>query len=973
MKKLILLPILFLFLSSFGQKPVHDLKYNIGNINDTYGLTGTVTGSTLKQDKKGNALETGQSKYVQYSGSLLPAGALSCVVWAKLRPSHITGTNIGTSISSATTGTGLNISSTTSGYPLIYLSSTNLRSFTYVPDKNWHCYIFTIPGAGQTDINNSQLYVDGLFRAVNATTASGAQDARSGFVYTGGGNSATSGSLISRIKVYDVVLNQQQVDKEYQEFLASVPISYPTYNFTYPVSQEINDQGLIYAFNGQKNGTVVQDVSGNGNVGTVSDLKLGQVLQTKDGLQFNGINGKVAITGSNGLAGDVTMESIVNINSVTGNQRIFDNGYCTLALTVTTGVITASRNGGTTNASATNTSSILNNWIHILCTSTSAGSTSIYINGSLSGSAGQAAGTPTTSTSWMVGNNAAANRSLSGNLSSFKIYNRILSATEIANHYQQFANRPVLKEEWKNVAVRNNPSYTGGSGFVSTELSSSYISDFTLNAGYRYIVSSASQTAVNGLLPTSTLSIPIGLNQTGELSFDLWNGYIWNRYSGSLTDLSTNNQIVSYSSGKLMFTIQGGHALGAVTLTKGEKTAKGDYYGVSFDVTASSSTMTRTGNMTSHSTFPIQSLMLPCIVSDAGVVQYYLDPTNVTLKATGGAAKLDGTDGQSMVEIPQFYWKWVQSGNISEIRVSKNYIKGYVKSPKFYHGMYKAALQRSTLKLSSVVNTTADYRGGNNSTAQQLGMPATAISRTNFRTYASNRNAKCHQRLWEEASAMWMLYLIEYANRNCQAAVPTGLGAGVTTINGTDWGTFNGYYPLIPCGSSNSISTPSGEVSYSIPGFPGSTGTPKVNRYRFIEDPFGDIWEWVDGINIYHQTTVEGGKSILYVIPNKANLTDVVNGDNMLETKNLARSEGYIKIMIGGMLGILQSKDNNGGSTTYWCDYNYLNVTSNAGLRAPILSGDASYGAYAGFGFVYSHIGASVTTPGVGARLCIGP
>lgn len=61
---------------------------------------------------------------------------------------------------------------------------------------------------------------------------------------------------------------------------------------------------------------------------------------------------------------------------------------------------------------------------------------------------------------------------------------------------------------------------------------------------------------------------------------------------------------------------------------------------------------------------------------------------------------------------------------------------------KCYISAYEATIQRSTGKLASVVNTSADYRGGNNQAdwdalpKSQLGKPATSTSRTNFRAAA---------------------------------------------------------------------------------------------------------------------------------------------------------------------------------------------------------------------------------------------
>jgi hypothetical protein len=377
--------------------------------------------------------------------------------------------------------------------------------------------------------------------------------------------------------------------------------------------------------------------------------------------------------------------------------------------------------------------------------------------------------------------------------------------------------------------------------------------------------------------------------------------------------------------------------------------------------------------------------MRRCIVNDAGQVVYYLHPDDSTLKADGSAAVLDGTDGQVMVEIPEHYRYHYDDGETQEWRLSTMPLPGYIKIEKQYFGAYKAALNRSTNKLSSVVNLTTTYRGGGNQSAwdaearTMLGKPVTAISRTNFRTYAANRGAGWCQWHYDAWMTMFWLFLVEYATRNCQTTVNTardrlgnkqgGLGNGVSTVSSADWNTYNGYYPLIPCGTSNSLGNSTGEVSYSIPSFPGATGAVKVNSYRGIENPFGDIWEWMDGCNIYHQTAAEGGRSLLYRIAETKRFSDLINLHNTLLTNRLARAEGYVKAIVGGRDGVLMSAVNGAGSTTYWSDYNYLNVTSNAGLKAPIVGGYAYYDAYAGVGCVRSNSAASVTAASFGSRL----
>ena len=102
---------------------------------------------------------------------------------------------------------------------------------------------------------------------------------------------------------------------------------------------------------------------------------------------------------------------------------------------------------------------------------------------------------------------------------------------------------------------------------------------------------------------------------------------------------------------------------------------------------------------------------------------------------------------------------------LSEYPILKN------KSNKVYISAYEAALDRTNLKLSSVVNNTAQFRGGNNATANDgtsktlLGCPVTAISLTQFRTYARNRgsvNWNCNAYLVQKI--LYWLIAVEYGN-----------------------------------------------------------------------------------------------------------------------------------------------------------------------------------------------------------------
>jgi hypothetical protein len=413
-------------------------------------------------------------------------------------------------------------------------------------------------------------------------------------------------------------------------------------------------------------------------------------------------------------------------------------------------------------------------------------------------------------------------------------------------------------------------------------------------------------------------------------------------------------------------------------------------YGVEFDITVSSPTCTRIGNTDLHKSLPVHSRMKGCLLDNDGNVVEYLNPTDWTGNV------LDGTRGQVMVEIPAHFRKFETDGNKRRVRISELPLAGYHQVPKCYVSAYEATVERSTLTLASVKNTGADYRGGNNNAEWDgtyrslLGMPATAISRTNFRNYARKRKATTTEwncMTYDIQKALYWLFVVEYATLNSQAAYNPqltaegfrqgGLGAGVTTLNGTLWSTFNGYYPVIPCGTTDSLGNGTGEVIYTMPTEYDSSNeiTVQVPRYRGIENPFGHIWQWTDGINVrISPTEANGGDELskVYVCSDPSKFKD--NGyDGYSHVGNEARTDGYVKQIIFGEYGEIMPQVVGGGSTTYHCDYHYTNIPTAETLRGVLFGGSAYYGAAAGFAYAHSRRTPSHTPASFGSRLCFLP
>ena len=417
-------------------------------------------------------------------------------------------------------------------------------------------------------------------------------------------------------------------------------------------------------------------------------------------------------------------------------------------------------------------------------------------------------------------------------------------------------------------------------------------------------------------------------------------------------------------------------------------------YGVEWDSTVADPTLTRIGNPLLHKSLPIQSQYKGCVANGAEI-NYYLNPNDWSQKADETPSVLDGTDGTVRVHIPKFYGKSGVEGTKRWVRMSTIKMDNtWIEIPEMLVDAYRSTVDTTvsaTPKAVSVVNTTAQFRGGGNRTANDtyldtdafrsdLGKPRTNISRANMRTYATNAGSEmlCYEYY------KWIFYwawVVEYATLNSQKAYTAdltaegyhqgGLGDGVTTWNG-DWNTYNGYYPLTPCGYCNDIGNFTGVKDLVIPetvineSTTVASKTFKVPRWRGFDNPFGDIWTNLDGI-ILERTAANQPSSVYTTTDPTAFGDDNTAKGKMTVAGTEIASDGWIKDYDLGETGEIIPSVVGGSATTYMCDYHYCNASSTA-LRTLIVGGNALHGGNAGLGFFASDNGVGGAYPSVGFR-----
>lgn len=417
-------------------------------------------------------------------------------------------------------------------------------------------------------------------------------------------------------------------------------------------------------------------------------------------------------------------------------------------------------------------------------------------------------------------------------------------------------------------------------------------------------------------------------------------------------------------------------------------------YGVEWDSTVADPTLTRIGNPLLHKSLPVQSQYKGCVANGAAI-NYYLDPNDWSKKADGTPSVLDGTDGTVRVHIPKFYGKSGVEGNKRWVRISTVKCDDtWVEIPEMLLDAYRSTVNQTGNKAVSVVNTTAQFRGGGNRTANDtylssdkfrsdLGKPRTNISRANMRTYATNAGSEmlCYEYY------KWIFYwawVIEYATFNSQATYNAeltadgyhqgGLGPGITdwNDNANGWSEYNGTYPITPCGYCNDIGNFTGIKELVIPEtvVDESTTVPtktfKVPRWRGFDNPFGDIWTNLDGIIL--ERTAANQPSSVYTTSNPSAFGDdnTAKGKMTVAGKEIA-SDGYTKDFDLGSKGEIIPSVVGGSVTTYMCDYHWCNTASTS-LRTLLVGGRTDYGGGAGLGGFYSGNGVGYVRSRVGFR-----
>ena len=333
----------------------------------------------------------------------------------------------------------------------------------------------------------------------------------------------------------------------------------------------------------------------------------------------------------------------------------------------------------------------------------------------------------------------------------------------------------------------------------------------------------------------------------------------------------------------------------------------------------------------------------------------------------------DGGDGQVMVEIPVFYYRYGYSGTTHTWEISPIPLDGFsihpafIKNGKFVRRRYMSAYEGSMYDASaSAMVPDADIE-----VALTIGVgdllcsfsgeyPKTNETRDDFRNIASRRGTGWRQYDYDLASAIQLLYLVEYADFNSQSMISNGR----TMFNTGAWEAANqgnGKY-IGKCGYSNGDGNATGghsrAAAVSIAAVNTETDTTYHDymSYRGIENLFGNVWKWCDGINI--------NNNIPYISNNDTDFQDDTATDYTDLGITLINANGYQNTLEQQDRGFLPASVG-ASSSTKITDYYW----QAAGWRVVQFGSHASNGAQAGaFAFAALNASADVSVA-VGGRL----
>lgn len=440
------------------------------------------------------------------------------------------------------------------------------------------------------------------------------------------------------------------------------------------------------------------------------------------------------------------------------------------------------------------------------------------------------------------------------------------------------------------------------------------------------------------------------------------------------------------------------------------------WYGVQGDFTSKDYKLTRIGNMDLHRTLPIQNKLRRFVENTDGSVKYYLHQNDSRKTETGAQANLDTTDGNVMLEKPEYYAKFEIDGTKWALCISEYPLPGFVLmsrktcSPWFatIDSKNNTAVSGSWLQWDGdeikrdengfyePLASALQFRGGqglidtkyDRSYNSRLGMPRTSINKGSVRVTCRNGTHIGFARIYSEIA--W-LQRIEYASLNCQDTyIETltedgfhqgGLGMDSNLVHeDTHWLSWGGNIraPIVPCGVTAILGNNTGRVAYPIKNWGGGDRIFQVVSYRGLETPFEYLWAFADDILAYYDGNIcklYGCSEPSKFISQPQDSPNIPDGYKLYTELPIYIEAGSGMTNVSMPLNFAFSYEGftfptkvGGEINQGMCDE--FRVMDKHGWMSPFLGGQASHWFYAGFAAMNSAWTSTYSFSYCGFRLC---
>ena len=375
-----------------------------------------------------------------------------------------------------------------------------------------------------------------------------------------------------------------------------------------------------------------------------------------------------------------------------------------------------------------------------------------------------------------------------------------------------------------------------------------------------------------------------------------------------------------------------------------------------------------------------------CNLSDAGAVNKYYGDTGYVE---------DGSQGQVMVWQPKFYYKVVPLKMVKntdttgakgyKLRKANYFISGsphvgfklhpaFVKPDGterdgYFIGAYEACIydvSASTYIMDdSQVMDNANDKLSSIAGNRPISGLTQDFTRVKAEQMAQNRGSKWHGMYTQIAMAEFLLMFVEGAG-NLQNVFGKGV-VDLASGSGNEGGA---------TGSTASFGNKSGEAA-STTCYPGGTATTynvsgkRSISYRGVENPWGNLWKFVYGINIWGNGTMGGGEP--YICDNPANFAESQNSGNYVGAGfTVANADGYINAFAYGDEEfdwlLMPNEVGNGGDSNLPIGDSFYKTANLNGYRIARLGASWGSGVKAGLCW-YLYDGVGFRSRNVSARL----